>query len=1028
MNFLDEVRTKRQKLADILSDDDYSGIRDIVEELYPDRAHFIYELLQNAEDTGASKASFWLEENSVNFEHNGRPFSKDNVWGITNIGKGTKKDQEDQIGRFGVGFKAVFAYSETPHIWSPTFCFKISELVLPTEIHARPDLGQQTRFEFPFNSLKKTAQDAYAEIEAGLNELAETTLLFLSHLNSIRWQIGQNSSGEVLRIQHSENHIEVLKKVDGKTAASSHFLRFSEPVKDLDKQSVSIAFALDCLPNITAFENGKPLAKQVKIVPSNPGRVAVFFPAEKETSGLRFHLHAPFVPELSRASIKETTANNPLFKQLASLAAASLHFIRDQNLLTGDFLGVLPNPLDTIPTRYQPIRAAILTEMNEQSLTPTHSKSHAPAKHLLQAKASLKELLAPEDIEFLFEYEDEPPQWAIGASQKNSNADRFLSGLAITDWDISQFADVLVRKAQVGSGASPGEDFVKWISAKPIEWHQQMYSLLYKELSPGDEIHRLKNVQFVRLSDGSYSVGTRCYFPSDGAEHDEMFPRVAIGTYSSGRSKAQQEEAQKLLAGIGVREVRELDQVQAILKQRYTLEAAVPSEKEYLRDLKRFIALTAKEPESAKLFADFYIFERAREDWSQPSGVFLDVPFLETGLSAYYQAIGDNALRAALAPRYEQCGIPLEKIRIFAEAVGVQKRLVIELTSCRNNPNWIYLCCVPGERYTSPIDRDYAIPQLDNLLLRPSIELSRLVWQTMCSLPRHANGFQATYRKNEANGSRSTDSQLICLLKNTAWVPQSSGTFVRPSDAARALLPKGFPFDEGYEWLRLVRFGEKNWQVVEESQTKDSAAKKMGFPDASSLERAKRFATLPHEEQERVLAEFQRRHSQELPEHEPHDPERRAKNVRKQAADAPERVTEERTRSVSVGLDEVKKQSEPYLREQYTIADGDMICQACKAQLPFKLEDGVWFFEKVEFLPKLIKRHYQNYLALCPNHAAMFQHANGSEDSIRQLFLGLEGNELDVVLAQQDITIYFTKTHIADLKAVIEAEQTGTKS
>lgn len=41
MTFLERVRQKRQKLADVLYDDDYSGIREIVEELYPDRAHFI---------------------------------------------------------------------------------------------------------------------------------------------------------------------------------------------------------------------------------------------------------------------------------------------------------------------------------------------------------------------------------------------------------------------------------------------------------------------------------------------------------------------------------------------------------------------------------------------------------------------------------------------------------------------------------------------------------------------------------------------------------------------------------------------------------------------------------------------------------------------------------------------------------------------------------------------------------------------------------------------------------------------------
>ena len=60
-----------------------------------------------------------------------------------------------------------------------------------------------------------------------------------------------------------------------------------------------------------------------------------------------------------------------------------------------------------------------------------------------------------------------------------------------------------------------------------------------------------------------------------------------------------------------------------------------------------------------------------------------------------------------------------------------------------------------------------------------------------------------------------------------------------------------------------------------------------------------------------------------------------------------------------------------------------MICQVCKTRLPFKLDDGSDYFETVEFLSQLTKHHYQNYLALCPNHAAMFQYANGSADSRR---------------------------------------------
>jgi len=292
----------------------------------------------------------------------------------------------------------------------------------------------------------------------------------------------------------------------------------------------------------------------------------------------------------------------------------------------------------------------------------------------------------------------------------------------------------------------------------------------------------------------------------------------------------------------------------------------------------------------------------------------------------------------------------------------------------------------------------------------------------MCSLTQYSNGLDAIYRKNQANGPRTVDSQLIHLLRNSAWVPQTNGDFVRPSDASREQLPQGFPFDEGYEWLGKVGFGEKNREALKESRTNEATARKMGFPDAGCLERAKQFVTLPQGEQEQLLAEFQRRQTQELPEHVPRDPERRAKRVRQQAADAPDRATEERTRSVSVGRDDIKKQSEPYLQEQYTNADGKMICQICKAPLPFQLDDGTWFLEKVEFLPKLSKRHHQNYLSLCPNHAAMFQHANGSSELMQDMFLQIVGNELVIVLAQQDMAIYFTKTHIADMKAVIEAE------
>lgn len=1023
---IEEVRRDREDLARVLKK--HTGIRKIVEDLYPDSAHFIYELLQNAEDTGATEANFILSEDRLIFEHNGRPFEKKDIYGITDIGEGTKVQDDDKIGRFGVGFKAVFAYSETPHIWSPTFSFRIEDLVLPTAIEARSDLGPTTRFEFPFNNPKKPKEKARSDVEDGLHKLAETTLLFLSHLQAVGWKTGNGESGQILRIHHSDNHVEVLRESSSEPTSSLHFLKFDRPVAGLERQRVAVAFALDLLPNVQRFDEKLTLVKQFRIIEAR-GTVAVYFPAEKETSGLRFHMHAPFVPELSRASIKDTPANTPLFEQLAGLAASALHSIRDHGLLTAEFLAVLPNLNEQIPARYEAIRKSIIKAMNTEPLTPTHDKSHAPAESLLQAKASLKDLLAKEDIEYLVDYEQEPPSWSVGATQKNTNIDRFLASLAIADWGMEEFVELLTEKTSEERGyyssyhpTEPDQEFMAWLASKPAEWHQQFYALLFTELAPEGDLYRLKECRIVRRSDGSYSAGAKSFFPSDGVEHDEVLPRVDAAVYSSGKSKVQQGNARKFLEEVGVRIVGEAEQVEVILDQRYTEEAEIRDEKTYLRDLKRFIALVEKEPQRASLFKDYYILE-SNDEWRQPSGIYLDKPYLDTGLSAYYDAMGEDAQLTPLASRYQDCGIAAKRLVKFTEAVGARTRLVVQGKTVNGHPfesqlkaDW-YKASV--RRTNSEINQDWYIKNLARLLERPTNALAKLIWDTIQSSGPEV--LTARYRPNQQYSTRTAPSSLILLLQAGSWVPQRNGSFVRPAEASRDLLPEGFAFDLGWPWLKAIHFGEEVTRKSEENRRRQAVATELGFADAAALERARRFAALPPEDQERFLADQDRRASVGLPDHEPSNPVRRAQGVAAQAVDAPDRITEERTRSVSIRREAVKQEAAQYLRQQYT-SDGEMVCQICKGPMPFKLDDGTDYFEKVEFLPELRKHHYQNYLALCPNHAAMFKETNGSAEFMRDMFVDLSGNELEVVLAQENGTIYFTQIHIADLKKVIEVD------
>lgn len=212
--------------------------------------------------------------------------------------------------------------------------------------------------------------------------------------------------------------------------------------------------------------------------------------------------------------------------------------------------------------------------------------------------------------------------------------------------------------------------------------------------------------------------------------------------------------------------------------------------------------------------------------------------------------------------------------------------------------------------------------------------------------------------------------------------------------------------------------------MTEERQKRMVAAKDvLGTDDPRSVEDARWFAGLSEDERLGFRAEHRSQHSTELPDHEPRNPDLRSKRVGEKASNAPERTTEQRTRTVSTGLGEIKQAAEKYLRQQYTNDDGEMICQVCKKNLPFKLGDGNYYVEKVEFLKELQKRHLQNYLALCPNHAAMFQHANGSRDLLKDMLIDVDGNHLEVVLADEDTSIYFTKTHISDLKAVIVSDE-----
>ena len=146
--YFEALKNDRIDSDRVLQKKSMRGVKNSVVEKYSDQAHFIYELLQNADDAGATEAKFELYGNRLVFKHNGsRHFSVSNpdteeadtengvlgdINAITSIANSNKTSAE--IGKFGVGFKSVFQYTSTPKIYDQDFRFYFVRFIVHVQI------------------------------------------------------------------------------------------------------------------------------------------------------------------------------------------------------------------------------------------------------------------------------------------------------------------------------------------------------------------------------------------------------------------------------------------------------------------------------------------------------------------------------------------------------------------------------------------------------------------------------------------------------------------------------------------------------------------------------------------------------------------------------------------------------------------------------------------------------------------------------------------------------------------------------
>ena len=1021
------------------------GIKRWLTNLYPDNAHFIYELLQNAEDAEASEVQFILNTDSVEFEHNGsRLFSIRDVESITSIGDSPKKDDPTRIGEFGVGFKAVFVYTSTPEIKSGEYHFRIRDLVVPdTEGLSPRTLDEnRTHFLFPFDNPQKSPEKACTEIEKNLRQLDEGALLFLKNIRKIEYRLPDLKSGSLERVEEDGNRIEIsVRRPESSEPDSVHYLRFEKEVTVNDGDNGDSGNRKPCRIAV-AFGMERDEKQKWKIKPLDKGQVCIYFPAEKETSNLRFHLHAPFASTVARASIRNCPANDELRDHLADLVAESMFAIRDQGLLDVAFLATLPNNRDPLDDFYKPIQGKLVEVFKNKKLTPMKRGGHAAASGIYRGGARLLSLISDKDLAIILGKNHSLPLWAANAPQRNQEADNFLSSLGISEWDEKDLVSELSNQPDL---------VLIWLKKKSYKWHQEFYALLGDFLSNThrsytyqyrdfyrNRKYELSNISIVRLSDGvTYKKGGDCHFPSDDAEYDKKLSCVDKHVYSSGKNKNQQEKAREFLGEIGVNEIGEKERIDLLLETFYQDNKSVElTDEQHLKHISDFIKWW-KEGNYTRKFESYAIFQvEGKGDFHKPIACFLDLPFEDTGLEALFgcSEIPLKNQKYPVSKKYEKINGFID----FAKSLGAMQALEIRKYKATEMQEDTFRKI--GRETKTTIDRDYFLNALKGHGTRwlnkgssyyigeldlkiHKIELSLAVWKTLCRVEEEK--LSAFYLPNDANRDkqRRESSFLVNQLKSCKWIPDKDGCFRLPADVTKESLHADFPYNNRNGWLDAIGFGENAKRQRADYIDLTRNAREIGFDNADDAKKWVEIAKMGISPDE-VRSKFMP--SPEFPTSSVSNPERRQARFAEQLHDSPEKKYEPKQRSVRTTRGEIDPRT--YLENQYTNDDDQMICQICQEEMPFKKRDGEYYFETVEAFSKdeLSKEHNSRFLALCPECAARYKEfVKNDEDTMKRVYNVLKNSDtLEIVLQLGELkrSLRFVETHRQDIRTILQNE------
>ena len=1022
----------------------------LASELYNRNPHFLFELIQNAEDNTYSEAipylSFQLtrtdptssrgSEGALIIENNETGFTPDDVDVICNTCKSTKKKAQGYIGEKGIGFKSVFLVTTSPHIFSNGYHFCLPErdretgfgYVMPHWV-AEPPKGlhcSQTHIILPL-----TRPDfGYNRIEEMLLEIEPETILFLSKLREIRIKTDSGTDFSITKNNDAMPEVELL--VEGEKQHQSYsktdiFLICTETVnkptdirhekrEGIKDREVSLAFPLD--------EDSESV-----------GKIFAYLPVRSDT-GFPFLINADFILPSSREDIQDVPWNHWLMDCVADLVASMLlPALKERRLLTADFLEKLASRLNDIGlieigTSYAVNRDSLFCPifvkareafMNEELLPANDGKFVSARNAKFADSEGLRNLLDPSQLSLLFERPN-VTKWVISdiTARRTHDLWRFLRNeFRIEEVDPKMFAR---RLSEPFLQQQSDEWFIKFYKFLSVDerapkslWHPPYSILRFKP------IIRLQDGKHVNPSPGKNSP-PNAYLPI-GSDTDTSFPIIKV-------ELTQDEEVRRFLSELGVPEWDIVEEVIKHILPKYDCNLPMVTVEDHQTDFEKIErafgkALGDKRYRLEKRLQEtaFILAKNTRQGTSmyrKPDKLY----FESDELRIYFE--GNNSRGFVNLDEYPPSALGLLKDLGIKNAVKVIKQEP-------DDEGYVVVFNSRGshKRGLNGFDLYIEVDGLEHAVTNPAPDKSAFIWSKIAR--RNADCIRGTtetatkqnYEKKETKLETSTFGELLI---NSKWLPNSDGLMHRPCELTLDDLPPSFKRDAKLaEQLGMKRdeeseLAEKVGISVEWIEVLKGAKPEV-LKNPGMLEKFKEL--LGGEDSVEGDATILGSSNPEFPERPVKDPERRAVKFGEELENSPTIVIEERARSVRVNPP--KEAARVRLKSEYTNDDGQMICQICKETMPFKKPDGEYYFEAIEAITKEHHdtEHEAKFLALCPVCAARYQvFIKQDEDAMQAMIDGLMKSkdcQVQLQLGELNATLRFVGTHWRDIKQILES-------